>query len=183
MRLHFIKSGRRFARAKEGAAAVEFALVLGPFIWLLLAIAEVTMIGFAQTSLDYAMSETSRRIRTGEVQSQNMSEAQLRQEICTELNRFLAMACNNLMIDVDSYDSFVAVANPNPLNANGTMNTSNFGYNPGQPSQIVLVRGFYQWNLVTPYFNQFFANVGSDRRLLTSTILFRNEPWPVAPTP
>jgi len=181
MRLHFIKRGRRFARAKEGAAAVEFALLAGPFIWLMLAIAEVTMIGFAQTSLDFAMSETSRRIRTGEVQATNMSEAQLKQAVCTELNRFLAMGCGNLFIDVDSYDSFVNVANPNPLNANGTMNTSSFGYNPGQPSQIVLVRGFYRWNIITPYFDQFFANVGSHQRLLSSTILFRNEPWPATP--
>ena len=62
---HLLRSVSAFARAESGVAAVEFAMLAGPFFWLMLGIFEITMIGFAQTSLDYAMGETARRIRTG----------------------------------------------------------------------------------------------------------------------
>ena len=64
---------RRFGRARDGAAAVEFALIVPWFAWITLGLAEVSLMGLAQTSMDYAMSEVSRDIRTGEVQTAGLS--------------------------------------------------------------------------------------------------------------
>ena len=63
------RSLRRFGRARRGSAAVEFAMVILPFFMLTFGLAEVAMLGFAQTSLDFAVSETARQIRTGRAQS------------------------------------------------------------------------------------------------------------------
>lgn len=166
----------RFARAESGVAAVEFAMLAAPFFWLMLGILEVTMIAFAQTSLDYALGDMARRIRTGEVQEQNMTEAQFKSQICDMMGNFVVIDCANMHIDVDSYQGFVNVQNPNPIGANGALQTGQFGYDPGTASSIVLVRGFYEWGVITPFLEPFFANVGR-KRLLSSTILFRNEPW------
>lgn len=167
---------RRYLRAESGVAAVELALVLGPAVWMLLAIFEVAMIGFAQNALDFAMTEAGRRVRTGEVWSTSMTEQQLKDDICGSMGSFINADCNRLHLDVDTFDGFIDVANPSPVNPDGTLNTGQFGFNPGVASSIVMVRGFYEWNVITPFLEQFYANVGN-KRLLSSTILFRNEPW------
>ena len=44
-------------------------------------------------------------------------------------------------------------------------------------SSIVLVRGFYVWQLFTPVFSQYFANMAGNKRLLSSSVAFKNEPF------
>jgi Flp pilus assembly protein TadG len=55
-----MKAFRRFARARRGSAAVEFALVLMPFFLLTFGLAEVAMVGFAQTNLDFVSERRDR---------------------------------------------------------------------------------------------------------------------------
>ena len=167
----------RFKRARYGAVAVEFALLAIPFFWLTIGLAEITMIGFAQTNLDFAMAETARSIRTGAVQAAGQSEQQFQTAICARLNSLMTMHCANLYLDVDSYEGFIDVRNASPVAANGSLNTAQFGFSPGDASDIVLVRGFYRWEVLTPLFQDLFSNVDGSKRLLTSTILFRNEPF------
>ncbi len=169
---------KRFKRARDGAAAVEFALVGLPFFVLTFALAEVTMIGFAQTSLDFAVSETSRRIRTGEIQSDGVTQGELRASMCETMNWLLSADCDgNLELDVKRYTSFVGVQNASPIQ-NGQFSANGFQFNPGNPSDIVMVRAFYRWKIITPYFEAIFANLQGGERMLASTMMFRNEPFP-----
>lgn len=175
----FLKPVRRFGRAKRGAAALEFAIVAMPFFLLTFGLAEVAMIGFAQTSLDFATSETARRIRTGESQLSGESASQVQTALCTEMSRFLAVTCGgNLYIDVRQFTSFVDAGNnqPNPIQ-NNQFQPNGFGYNPGSPSSIVVVRAYYRWQIMTPLFEDVFANVQGGQRILVSTMMFRNEPY------
>jgi Flp pilus assembly protein TadG len=168
----------RFKRARGGAAAVEFALVGLPFFLLTFALAEVTMIGFAQTSLDFAVSETARRIRTGEIQSNGVSQGELREDMCETMNWLLSANCNgNLELDVKRYTSFVGVQTQSPIR-NGQFSNNGFQFNPGNPSDIVMVRAYYRWKVITPFFEAIFANLPNGQRMLASTMLFRNEPFP-----
>lgn len=171
------RTARRFGRAREGHAAVEFAMVAMPFFLLTFGLAEVAMIGFAQTSLDHAVSETARRIRTGQAQNANQSYTQVEQTLCGELNQLLTLTCaNNLYLDVDSFPSFTTITNTSPISG-GALNTGGFGYSPGGASSIVVVRAYYRWKVQTPFFQPIFANVGSEDRVLVSTMMFRNEPF------
>lgn len=169
---------RRFGRAKRGAAAVEFALVVLPFFLLMFGMAEISMIGFAQTSLNNAVSETSRQIRTGQAQMGGLGASEIREMLCEELNAFIVMECEgNLYLDVKRFDSFVtAGATADPIQ-NGQFTDPGFGYSPGAPSDIVVVRAYYRWEVITPMFQPVFSNVANGERVLVSTMMFRNEPY------
>ena len=54
----------------------------------------------------------------------------------------------NLYIDVESFSSFTNISLSSPTNANGTLNTAGFGYSPGNPGDIVVVRLIYQWPII-----------------------------------
>lgn len=167
---------RRFARAKRGAAAVEFALVAGPFFFLMFAVIETAVIYFAQTSLDMSMSQAQRVIRTNAAQSSNMTQAQFRTLVCQNFTQFLAADCqNNLWIDVDSFPSLAGV-NITPPMTNGAVNPANLSYSPGGPDDIVLIRLYYAWDVQTPMFEKLLGNMSDGRRLLISQRLIRNEP-------
>lgn len=177
--LQRMKAFRRFARARRGSAAVEFALVLMPFFLLTFGLAEVAMIGFAQTSLDFAVAETARQIRTGQAQMGGMTEAQIKTQLCQEANSFIVMHCDgNLFLDVNRFDSFVAASNgtQSPIQ-DDEFSGDGMGYRPGAASDIVVVRAYYRWQVMTPLFEPIFQNISGGQRILVSTMMFRNEPY------
>lgn len=174
---------RRFGRARRGSAAVEFALVLMPFFLLTFGLAEVAMMGFAQTSLDFAVSETARQIRTGRAQMSGLTEGQIKAQLCGNLNNFIVMGCDgNLFLDVDRFNSFVDASNgANAPIQNNQFQPAGMGYTPGAPSDIVVVRAYYRWRVMTPLFEPVFQNVSGGERILVATMMFRNEPYMVTP--
>ena len=44
-------------------------------------------------------------------------------------------------------------------------------------NDIVVVRAFYEWELMTPILSAPLANLSGNRRLLQATVVFRNEPF------
>ena len=62
-RLRLRKRIQRFADARGGAAAVEFALISVPFFLLLFGIIELALVFLLSTTLDNAAVEASRTIR------------------------------------------------------------------------------------------------------------------------
>ena len=167
----------RFGRAREGAAAVEFGLLALPFFLLTFGLAEVAMIGFGQTTLDYAVSETARLIRTGQTQNAGSTAAQVKAQLCAKLTQLMPMDCaNNLYVDINSFPSYVTATNVDPVQ-NGNFNSGSFTFSPGNANDIVVVRAFYRWQVITPLFQSVFANVSSGQRILASTMMFRNEPF------
>ena len=167
---------KRFLRAREGATAVEFGLLALPFFLLTFGLAEVALIGFAQTSLDYAVSETARQIRTGQAQNAAATADQIKAQLCTKLTNLIPMDCNNnLYLDVKAFQSYVSATNTNPVQ-NGNFDTAGFDFNPGGRNDVVVVRAFYKWQVLTPMFQTVFANVGT-QRVLASSMMFRNEPF------
>jgi Flp pilus assembly protein TadG len=170
---------RRFGRARRGSAAVEFSLVIMPFFLLTFGLAEVAMLGFAQTSLDFAVSEVARQIRTGQAQMNGVTEGEIKGQLCDELNNFIVMSCDgNLYLDVDRFDSFVDANNGanNPIQ-NNSFSGAGMGYTPGAPSDIVVVRAYYRWKIITPLFEPIFQNISGGERIIVSTMMFRNEPF------
>jgi Flp pilus assembly protein TadG len=169
----------RFGCARRGSATIEFSLVAVPFFLMTFGLAEISMIGFAQTTLDGAVNDTARAIRTGQAQMGGVGAAQMKDELCDRMLRILAVNCDeNLYLDVRTFNSFVA-ANSDALNPidDGEFDESGFGYQPGQPSSIVVVRAYYRWHIMTPMFEPVFQNINGGERVLISTMMFRNEPY------
>jgi hypothetical protein len=83
----------------------------------------------------------------------------------------------NAYLDVNRFDSFTNASNgvSNPVE-DGEFQDGGFGYAPGGASDIVVVRAYYRWQIMTPLFEPVFANAAGGERILVSTMMFRNEP-------
>lgn len=165
----------RFRRAKDGATAVEFAMVALPFFFLLFAIMDISLMFFASTTLENGIIAAARKIRTGEAQAANMTAQQFRTLVCNEISMLLGCDAR-LGIDVRKYSGFGSVQFAPALDQNGNM-SGNMTFNPGTAGDVVVVRAFYTWPMLTPTVGTQFSNMAGGKRLLESTMAFRNEPF------
>ena len=167
----------RLIRSERGAAAVEMALVATPFLMLLFGIIEVGMIFLISASLENGMDAAARTIRTGQFQDGGApTSSAFKTSICNTFGWFQADCTTRLNIDVRTYSSFSAVTTPS-LVSNGTFNTSQVTFTPGAANDIVVVRAYYQWPLIAPFFDQALQQLNGGVTLITSTTVFRNEPY------
>src|SRR5436309_9158803 len=104
---------RRFARAQDGAAAVEFSLVAAPFLALMFAIMETALVFFAGQTLETAVADSARLIMTGQAQSQSFSATQFKDSVCAKIAG-LFNCSSGLYVDVKTYSSFGSVDNSTP---------------------------------------------------------------------
>lgn len=167
---------RRFARAKGGAAAVEFALVAVPFLALLFAIIETALVFFANQALEYAVAESSRLILTGQAQGANLDQASFKAKVCTNVTALFDCA-NKLQVNVQDYSSFAAATTTPPYDGNGQLDTSKLVYQPGGPGDIVVVSLYYEWPIYAQLLNGSLTDQNGNKRLLIATAAFRNEPY------
>lgn len=163
-------------RRKDGASAVEFALISAPFFWILFGIAEISGILIAQTTLDSAVSDAARQIRTGQTQSAATNANQLKAAICSSMNKILSADCIQLNVDVRRFTNYGSITTPT-LTVNGSIDPTRLVFQPGAGGEVILMRAYYNWKIITPLFGQLFANTAGQRRILASTTLFRNEPF------
>jgi len=166
-----------FTSDLRGVAAVEFALIAFPFFVLIFGLIEVVMIFILTSTLDYGVMEAARRVRTGELQNAGQGLTEFKTAVCGEL--FNLLDCDTkLMIDVRKFDTFAATDfDKPPVDKDGNLKQDQFGFAPGGADDIVVVRVFYTWSLLTPVISAPMANMSGGRRLLISTATFRNEPF------
>ncbi len=166
---------RRFRRNRRGSAAVEFALVAPVFFGLLFAIIELAMVFFASQVLETVTQDSARAIMTGQAQLANFTQAQFKNLVCSKV---VAMfdCVNGISIDVQSYSAFSSINIADPIDAGRNFVPPN-NYLPGGPSDVVVVRLFYQWPLFVTGLGFNVANLGGSKRLLTATAAFQNEPY------
>jgi Flp pilus assembly protein TadG len=171
---------RRFGASRKGSAAVQFALVAPLFFALLFAIIEVAMVFFANQILETGTQDTARSILTHQLQDQNPTSSQQAQkvhdELCSRVQ--ILLTCSGVLLDVRSYPAGDPFTVPPLFDGGGNAITSNFTFQLPDPnsSNIVVVRAFYRWPLLFTNLGFSLANIGVDKRLLTSTSAFRVEP-------
>lgn len=159
-----------------GAAALEFALVSIPFIWLVMVIFETGILFFVTRNVEYSTEQAARFIRTGQADNGGWSKATFKDNVCASLFTFLD--CGKLYIDVRTYSSFASVNVPEAV-MNGELSediTENAKYEIGSPYSIVVVRSYYVWPLFTPGIS-LLSNVGVGSRVIAAAAAFRNEPY------
>lgn len=167
----------RFRRAREGATAVEFAMIAAPFMALLFGTLELGMVFMVSTTLDNATDAAARKIRTGQFQLAGGGTAEtFKTQICDHM-AWLGNGCSGkLHIDVRTYPKFADVAAIDPTTA-GAFDDEKTTFVPGDPGDIVVVRAYFEWTLITPMLNEGLETLGGGKRLITSTATFRNEPY------
>jgi len=168
---------RRFARARQGATAVEFAIVALPFTMLLFGIIELGTVFLVSATLDNATDRAARMIRTGEFQtSGNVSKNDFKALVCQRM-AFLSSSCaGTVKVNVRTFDSFNDVANAAGIGGE-TFEEDDGCWSLGKPTDIVLVETRYEWTLFTPLLDNALENAGEGKRAITSVATFRNEPY------
>jgi Flp pilus assembly protein TadG len=170
---------RRFLRREDGATAVEFAMIATPFLAAVFAIIETAFVFFASQTLETAAADSARLIMTGQAQSQSFDQGKFKAAVCARIYG-LFDCTGGLLIDVKAYTAFSNINNNQlPLDANGNLQSSGFGYQPGGPGDIVVVRLMYQWPTYVPQLGNNLSNMSGNKRLLMATVSFRNEPYAV----
>jgi Flp pilus assembly protein TadG len=175
MKLTRIGTLQRFAHGEDGAAALEFGMVAAPFLALMFAIMETALVFFASQTLETAVADSARLIMTGQAQSQSFDAAAFKTQVCSKISGLFD--CSGIYVDVKTYSSFGSVDNSSPIDANGNLKTGSFGYTPGGPGDIVVVKLMYQWPTYASLLGFNLGNMAGNNRLLMATAAFRNEPY------
>jgi len=196
---HFKKRLTGYGQSQDGASAVEFAMVGAPFLFVLLAVFELSLMLFAEYALAQNIETAGRLIRTGQIQN-NLNGHQstpgyFKTQICKNLGTLLD--CDNkLYVDVRKFNDFSSISGslPSPFKS-GTSElspeiTTNNQFEPGNAGEIVSVRVYYDWQLFLPGLGELIGAIGvglgnvstsgsaeKNSRLLTAASTFRNEPF------
>jgi Flp pilus assembly protein TadG len=177
------RSSKHFALCQKGATAIEFALIAAPFMALLVALFETSLVFFAERVLDEVTEEASRYILTGQAQQSNMTQAGFQTYLCTSTSTAALVSalfnCNNLMVNVENYSDFASATTTTPTltyNANGTVSNT-WTYSPGDAGSIVVVQVMYQWPIILGPLAFNLSNLSNGDRLLVSTAVFKSEPY------
>lgn len=168
---------QRFLRAREGAAAVEMALVATPFFALIIAALQLGLVYLSQSTLEIATEKAARSVLTGTAQAAGTTQQQFLSVVCSKLPALLS--CSNLMVDAQVYSSFSGSDTSAPTityKADGTI-SNQWKYNIGGPNDIVVLRVLYLLPVVSGPLNFNISNMSLSRRLLMATAVFKNEPY------
>lgn len=183
-RLPRILGLRRFVRAREGATAVEFAIVAIPMLLLLFGMLELGLVLLVSTTLDTATDFATREIRTGQFQTTTNGQWQtFENRVCDNLTWLKSGCTANLQVHAQTFTQFADTQN---IPALTTYNANNAPacWKVGNAGSIVLVRVYYSWTVFTPLLNAALVDgkAGPNTRLIQSTVVFRNEPYTGDPT-
>lgn len=167
---------RRFARAQDGAAAIEFGLVAVPFLAILFAIMETAFVFFAGQSLEFAVAQSGRLIMTGQAYAAGYDQTSYKNAVCANVVALFDCA-NKLYVSVQNFTTFANATTSPPYDSSGQLDTSKMVYQPGNPGDVVVVSFYYQWPIYVSLLSNNLSNQSGQNRLLVATSVFRNEPY------
>jgi hypothetical protein len=165
---------RAFHRRDDGSVAVEFGLVVAPFLAVLLAIMETALVFFAGQTLETAAADSARLILTGQAQNAGLTQATFKDAVCGKIYGLFDCA-GGVTVDVQKYTTFAAADLSRPVGEDGTVKPG--VYNPGGPCEIVVVRLIYQYPVYAAFLGYNLSDMSGNKRLLVATSVFRNEPY------
>ncbi|MGD9670495.1 MAG: TadE/TadG family type IV pilus assembly protein [Hyphomicrobiaceae bacterium] len=180
----------KFWRSDDGATAIEFAIVLGPFLAFTFGIITIGLHYLATNSLEKAVYDASRQIRTGQAQQSAMTSQQFKQLVCNLAAPHID--CNKLRVHMSSYDSWKDVTPPGCIDttthelSQGNSSNNPIGNDVGGASKKVLVTACYDWTIAKylPFMmhdshgdSRFTSSLNSGGMLLQSSAIFQTEPY------
>lgn len=188
------KSGlKKLFRSRDGAAAIEFALLAIPYFLIVFAIIETFVAYTAEQLVANAVDTMGRKLRTGNITvtsstaSTYMNEAQFRRAFCGEISILIKCSeaeintASKLFIDAKPYTNFSDMPTTIPT-ANGDLNTTGLNFAPGGAGTKNMLRAYYKWDVTTDLLRPYITNVrptsGSNYFLIVETSVFKNEDYP-----
>ncbi|NJO32651.1 MAG: pilus assembly protein [Rhodospirillales bacterium] len=178
---------RRWQADQSGFTAVEFAIVAMPFLMLLFGTISVCLFYFTNFTLENAVWQASRGIRTGQFQqgegsysgitSDEDRKKAFKQALCAKAPPYID--CNKVVVLAQSNSGgFGSITQP-VCATDGTMvDQSKAEFNPGGASSVVLITACYPWGFGgnLPFFA--LNNMKDGSLLMQASVAFRTEPYP-----
>ena len=180
----------RFRDSRDGTAAIEFALLAFPFFLLIFATIEAFIAFAGEQLLENAVDTMGRQVRTGQIK--NLTEEEFRTKFCAEISLMIKCAAEEdpadqkLYLDVREFANFSDIPNYIPKVGSeqfADLDPSSFGYSPGGPKSINIVRAYYRWEVMTDLVRPFITTIRKQGEmprdyLMVATAAFRNENYP-----
>ncbi|TGE01237.1 TadE/TadG family type IV pilus assembly protein [Methylobacterium nonmethylotrophicum] len=167
----------RLVSSSDGASAVEFAMIAPIFIALMLHILQCGLLFVAERVLQNATDSASRKILTGQVQSNQVSESQFKSAVCAKL--YNIFDCSAVYVDVNAYSSFSGSSYNQPMltyDSQGNVNNT-WSFNPGQDGKVVIVRVIYRWRVFGGPLTYAIPNTANGYHLMMGVAALRVEPY------
>ncbi|MDQ1197334.1 TadE/TadG family type IV pilus assembly protein [Agrobacterium sp. SORGH_AS 787] len=176
----------KLLRSRDGAAAIEFAILAMPYFLVVFAILETFIAMTGEQLFVNATDTMARKLRTGQI-ANTVTAEDFRKQFCKEIS--IMVTCDDktpskLYIDLRQFNSFADIPKTIPLIQTGQyydLNTSVFGFKPGGPGTINMLRVYYRWPVITdlirPYLTKIRPADGSmpSHFLIVATDAYRNE--------
>ncbi|WP_411969521.1 TadE/TadG family type IV pilus assembly protein [Mesorhizobium sp. CA10] len=172
-----------FFSDRRGSTAMEFAMLAIPFALLVFAILESCISFAGQEVMANVADDVARQLRTGQLQKTNVTEASIKQLICSRLEIMVAKDCPGLLVDLREYPSFADAATAGFKIVNGDIvlvqgtNSMNFTVSPGLAESINMLRVFYKWPVMTDFLAKSMANLKDGNTLHFASVTWQNEPF------
>jgi Flp pilus assembly protein TadG len=187
----------RLVHSRDGATAIEFALLAIPYFMIIFAILETFVAFTAEQLVTNAVDTLGRQLRTGQItynhnnSTTDKTEQQFRQLFCNEIDILIQCSASEiatsdkLWLDVESYNSFADMPTTVPhvsSDPHSDLQTSGFKYAPGGPGSINMLRAYYRWQVITdivrPYISTINPTGSPSEFLIVATAAFQNEKYP-----
>jgi Flp pilus assembly pilin Flp len=165
----------RLGRDTRGATAIEFALLAGPFLLIVLGLLEIGVQYFTSTSFESAVQRSSRLIRTGQAQQASMTLDTLRKAVCADIYNLFDCE-KNTAFQVSILSTMTSLPTDQVVDEDGDY-VLDQKFNPGKGSEYVLVRAYFQYNPPLDVFGVIRNRLANGNYMFAATVLFRNEPF------
>jgi Flp pilus assembly protein TadG len=182
---------------REGAAALEFAILAVPFLLLIFATFETFLAFSGEQLMANAVETMARKIRTGEItfgqgKPTDVTEAEFRQLFCNEvsiLRMCSATEANTpekLYLDIRTFSSFADMPREVPKVSTADyadLDTSDFAFSPGGANSKNMFRAYYRWQIMTDLMRPYITNIRPANKpiptdfLIVQTAAFENEDY------
>ena len=172
-----------FFSDRRGSTAMEFAMLAVPFALLVFAILESCISFAGQEVMANITDDVARQLRTGQLQKTNVTEASIKQLICSRLEIMVAKDCPGLLVDLREYSSFADAATAGfKISGNDIVLTqggqdSTFEVTPGLAESINMLRVFYKWPVITNLLEKQMQNFTDGTTLHFASVTWQNEPF------
>jgi len=165
---------RRFAGNRQGAAAIEFAILALPFFLVIFAIIEIAIMCFVDAGLDAALHKTARQVRVGTATTDQWDLSKFKATLCSELSYYFDCS-NSLLVRATVITDMSSVTRISAL-AGGTLSVSE-DFDIGGAGDYVLIQAFLPWDPVVHYYSYSSSKLDDGRYVLGAAELFKNEPF------
>ncbi|MFK7840518.1 MAG: TadE/TadG family type IV pilus assembly protein [Bdellovibrionales bacterium] len=159
----------------DGVTAVEFSLLLAPYMVLVLGIIEVSMMFLSANLLEGATNSAARLIRTGELQQSGQAPQDVfRTALCNY--EMVFVNCNDITVEVQTLGGTFGNFNLAAPQFDADGNLVSGGVDPGGANDRVLIRTAVRYDMMTPIVGSLLSG-GTGSKLFMSTIVLQSEPF------